>query len=200
MVQRFEEAPRFQRTQMGVGMPPDDTIQDQIKDLITRFGITKGIQIALGANISPLAISIALNSPIGDRAVKSTKGMVGKVGSGILGLFNVNQDPNLGLQQLQQAQAMLDPRVTREQQQAAGLLPEQQAIAQQQAQTQQQIMNEISQANQQAQQTGGNFVSGPAGMGGLSSYNPTGFGSNIAGNITIGKADGGLVSLFKKGF
>ena len=200
MVQRFEEAPRFQRTQMGVGMPPDDTIQDQIKDLITRFGITKGIQIALGANISPLAISIALNSPIGDRAVKSTKGVVGKVGSGILGLFNVNQDPNLGLQQLQQAQAMLDPRVTREQQQAAGLLPEQQAIAQQQAQTQQQIMNEISQANQQSQQTGGNFVSGPAGMGGLSSYNPTGFGSNIAGNITIGKADGGLVSLFKKGF
>ena len=200
MVQRFEEAPRFQRTQMGVGMPPDDTIQDQIKDLITRFGITKGIQIALGANISPLAISIALNSPIGDRAVKSTKGVVGKVGSGILGLFNVNQDPNLGLQQLQQGQAMLDPRVTREQQQAAGLLPEQQAIAQQQAQTQQQIMDEISQANQQAQQTGGNFVSGPAGMGGLSSYNPTGFGSNIAGNITIGKADGGLVSLFKKGF
>ena len=147
MVQRFEEAPRFQQTQMGVGMPPDDTIQDQIKDLITRFGITKGIQIALGATISPLAISIALNSPIGDRAVKSTKGVVGKVGSGILGLFNVNQDPNLGLQQLQQAQAMLDPRVTREQQQAAGLLPEQQAIAQQQAQTQQQIMNEISQAN-----------------------------------------------------
>ena len=200
MVQRFEEAPRFQQTQMGVGMPPDDTIQDQIKDLITRFGITKGIQLALKSNISPLAISIALNSPIGDRAVKSTKGVVGKVGSGILGLFNVNQDPNLGLQQLQQAQAMLDPRVTREQQQAAGLLPEQQAIAQQQAQTQQQIMNEISQANQQAQQTGGNFVSGPAGMGGLSSYNPTGFGSNIAGNITIGKADGGLVSLFKKGF
>ena len=200
MVQQFEEAPRFQQTQMGVGMSPDDTIQDQIKDLITRFGITKGIQIALGANISPLAISIALNSPIGDRAVKSTKGMVGKVGSGILGLFNVNQDPNLGLQQLQQGQAMLDPRVTREQQQAAGLLPEQQAIAQQQAQTQQQMMNEISQANQQAQQTGGNFVSGPAGMGGLSSYNPTGFGSNIAGNITIGKADGGLVSLFKKGF
>ena len=200
MVQRFEEAPRFQQTQMGVGMPPDDTIQDQIKDLITRFGITKGIQLAFSSGIDPLAISIALNSPIGDRAVKSTKGVVGKVGSGILGLFNVNQDPNLGLQQLQQAQAMLDPRVTREQQQAAGLLPEQQAIAQQQAQTQQQIMNEISQANQQAQQTGGNFVSGPAGMGGLSSYNPTGFGSNIAGNITIGKADGGLVSLFKKGF
>ena len=46
MVQRFEEAPRFQQTQMGVGMPPDDTIQDQIKDLITRFGITKGIHLA----------------------------------------------------------------------------------------------------------------------------------------------------------
>ena len=199
MVQRFEEAPRFQQTQMGVGMPPDDTIQDQIKDLITRFGITKGIQLALKSNISPLAISIALNSPIGDRAVKTTKGMVGKVGSGILGLFNFNQDPNPRLQALQ-GQAVFNRPLTLEQQQAAGLLPQQQAIAQQQAQTQQQIMNEISQANQQAQQTGGNFVSGPAGMGGLSSYNPTGFGSNIAGNITIGKADGGLVSLFKKGF
>ena len=199
MEQEFMSAPRFQPTQAGVGVR-DDRIQDGIKDLITRFGISKGIQLAISSGIDPLAISIALNSPIGDRAVKSTKGVVGKVGSGILGLFNVNQDPNLGLQQLQQAQAMLDPRVTREQQQAAGLLPEQQAIAQQQAQTQQQIMNEISQANQQAQQTGGNFVSGPAGMGGLSSYNPTGFGSNIAGNITIGKADGGLVSLFKKGF
>ena len=200
MVQRFEQAPRFQQTQMGVGMPPADTIQDQIKDLITRFGITKGLQLALSSNISPLAISIALNSPIGDRAVKSTKGMVGKVGSGILGLFNFNQDPNPGLVQALQGQAMLDPRVTLAQQQAAGLLPEQQAIAQQQAQTQQQIINEINQANQQAQQTGGNFVSGPAGMSGPSSINPTGFGSNIAGNITIGKADGGLVSLFKKGF
>ena len=201
MVQRFEEAPRFQRTQMGVGMPPDDTIQDQIKDLITRFGITKGIQIALGANISPLAISIALNSPIGDRAVKSTKGMVGKVGSGILGLFNLNEEPPLA--QALKGQAMFDPQpqlLTFEQQQAAGLLPQQQAIAQQQAQTQQQIINEINQANQPAQQTGGNFVSGPAGMSGPSSSNPTGFGSNIAGNITIGKADGGLVSLFKKGF
>ena len=200
MVQEFKSAPRFQATQMGAGMPPDDTIQDQIKDLITRFGITKGIQLALSSNISPLAISIALNSPIGDRAVKTTKGMVGKVGQGILGLFNFNQDPNPGLVQALQGQAMLDPRVTLAQQQAAGLLPEQQAIAQQQAQTQQQIINEINQANQQAQQTGGNFVSGPAGMSGPSSINPTGFGSNIAGNIKIGKANGGLVSLFKKGF
>tara|TARA_R100001163_G_C4953692_1_gene120382 strand:+ start:44 stop:637 length:594 start_codon:yes stop_codon:yes gene_type:complete len=197
MVQRFEEAPRFQQTQMGVGMPPDDTIQDQIKDLITRFGITKGIQLALSSNISPLAISIALNSPIGDRAVKSTKGMVGKVGSGILGLFNVNQDPRL--ERALQGAMLRDPQreaLTFEQQQSAGLLPQQQAMAQQQAQTQQQIINEINQANQQAQQTGGNFVSGPAGMSGPSSNNPTGFGSNIR----IGKANGGLVSLFKKGF
>jgi len=198
MARQFEEPSRFQQTQMGVGMPPDDTIQDQIKDLITRFGITKGIQLAFSSGIDPLAISIALNSPIGDRAVKTTKGMVGKVGSGILGLFNLNQEPALA--QALQGQAVFNRPLTLEQQQAAGLLPEQQAIAQQQAQTQQQIMNEISQANQQAQQTGGNFVSGPAGMGGLSSYNPTGFGSNIAGNVTIGKADGGLVSLFKKGF
>ena len=200
MVRRFEEPSRFQQTQMGVGMPPDDTIQDQIKDLITRFGITKGIQLALSSNISPLAISIALNSPIGDRTVKTTRGMVGKVGSGILGLFDLfNQDPNPRLEALQ-GQAVFNRPLTLEQQQAAGLLPEQQAIAQQQAQTQQQIINEINQANQQAQQTGGNFVSGPAGMSGPSSINPTGFGSNIAGNITIGKADGGLVSLFKKGF
>ena len=198
MARQFEEPSRFQQTQMGVGMPPDDTIQDQIKDLITRFGITKGIQLALSSNISPLAISIALNSPIGDRAVKTTKGMVGKVGSGILGLFNLNQEPALA--QALQGQAVFNRPLTLEQQQAAGLLPEQQAIAQQQAQTQQQIINEINQANQQAQQTGGNFVSGPAGMSGPSSINPTGFGSNIAGNITIGKADGGLVSLFKKGF
>ena len=200
MVQEFMSAPRFEPTQAGVGMPPDDTIQDQIKDLITRFGITKGIQLALSSNISPLAISIALNSPIGDRTVKTTRGMVGKVGSGILGLFDLfNQDPNPRLEALQ-GQAVFNRPLTLEQQQAAGLLPEQQAIAQQQAQTQQQIINEINQANQQAQQTGGNFVSGPAGMSGPSSINPTGFGSNIAGNITIGKADGGLVSLFKKGF
>ena len=196
MVQEFMSAPRFQPTQAGVGMPPDDTIQDQIKDLITRFGITKGIQLALSSNISPLAISIALNSPIGDRTVKTTRGMVGKVGSGILGLFDLfNQDPNPRLEALQ-GQAVFNRPLTLEQQQAAGLLPEQQAIAQQQAQTQQQIINEINQANQQAQQTGGNFVSGPAGMSGPSSNNPTGFGSNIR----IGKADGGLVSLFKKGF
>ena len=200
MVQEFKSAPRFQATQMGVGMPPDDTIQDQIKDLITRFGITEGIRLALSSNISPLAISIALNSPIGDRAVKTTRGVVGKVGPGILGLFDLfNQDPNPRLEALQ-GQAVFNRPLTLEQQQAAGLLPEQQAIAQQQAQTQQQIINEIHQANQQAQQTGGNFVSGPAGMSGPSSSNPTGFGSNIAGNITIGKADGGLVSLFKKGF
>ena len=196
MVQEFMSAPRFEPTQAGVGMPPDDTIQDQIKDLITRFGITKGIQLALSSNISPLAISIALNSPIGDRTVKTTRGMVGKVGSGILGLFDLfNQDPNPRLEALQ-GQAVFNRPLTLEQQQAAGLLPEQQAIAQQQAQTQQQIINEINQANQQAQQTGGNFVSGPAGMSGPSSNNPTGFGSNIR----IGKADGGLVSLFKKGF
>ena len=198
MVQEFEAAPRFQPTQAGVGAR-DNEIQDQIKDLITRFGITKGIQLAFSSGIDPLAISIALNSPLGATAVKTTKNILGNVGSGILGLFNVNQDPNPRLEALQ-AQDVFNRPLTLEQQQAAGLLPEQQAIAQQQAQTQQQIINEINQANQQAQQTGGNFVSGPAGMSGPSSINPTGFGSNIAGNITIGKADGGLVSLFKKGF
>ena len=198
MAQEFMSAPRFQPTQAGVGVR-DDRIQDGIKDLITRFGISKGIQLALSSGIDPLAISIALNSPIGNEVVKATKGMLGNIGPGILGLFNFNQDPNPRLEALQ-AQDVFNRPLTLEQQQAAGLLPEQQAIAQQQAQTQQQIINEINQANQQAQQTGGNFVSGPAGMSGPSSINPTGFGSNIAGNITIGKADGGLVSLFKKGF
>tara|TARA_R100001440_G_scaffold35058_1_gene54043 strand:+ start:52 stop:636 length:585 start_codon:yes stop_codon:yes gene_type:complete len=194
MVQEFMSAPRFQPTQAGVGAR-DDRIQDGIKDLITRFGISKGIQLALSSGIDPLAISIALNSPIGNEVVKTTKGVLGNVGQGILGLFNVNQDPNPRLEALQ-GQAVFNRPLTLEQQQAAGLLPEQQAIAQQQAQTQQQIINEINQANQQAQQTGGNFVSGPAGMSGPSSNNPTGFGSNIR----IGKANGGLVSLFKKGF
>ena len=197
MVQKFEQAKRFQRTQMGAGMPPDDTIQDQVKDLITRFGISKGIQLALSSGVDPVAISIVLNSPLSETAVQKTKGILGNVGQGILGLFNVNQDPRL--EKALQGAMMRDPQqqfLTFEQQQSAGLLPQQQAIAQQQAQTQQQIINEINQANQQAQQTGGNFVSGPAGMSGPSSNNPTGFGSNIR----IGKADGGLVSLFKKGF
>ena len=194
MVQEFMSAPRFQPTQAGVGAR-DDRIQDGIKDLITRFGISKGIQLALSSGIDPVAISIALNSPIGNEVVKTTKNVLGNVGQGILGLFNVVQDPNPRLEALQ-GQAVFNRPLTLEQQQAAGLLPEQQAIAQQQAQTQQQIINEINQANQQAQQTGGNFVSGPAGMSGPSSINPTGFGSNIR----IGKADGGLVSLFKKGF
>ena len=143
MVQEFKSAPRFQPTQAGVGAR-DDRIQDQIKDLITRFGITKGIQLAFSSGIDPLAISIALNSPLGTTAVETTKGMLGKVGSGILGLFNVNQEPALA--QALKGQAMFDPRqelLTFEEQQSAGLLPQQQAIAQQQAQTQQQIINEI---------------------------------------------------------
>ena len=169
MVQQFEEAPRFQQTQMGVGMSLDDTTKNFVEKLIVDYGTSRGIKIALDVGVPAYAISMVLNTPIAQQAISGATGdaktMLGDVKEGILGLFNVNQDPNLGLQQLQQGQAMLDPRVTREQQQAAGQLPEQQAIAQQQAQTQQQIMNEISQANQQAQQTGGNFVSGPAGMG-----------------------------------
>ena len=173
-------------------MPPDDTTKDFIEKLIVDYGTSRGIKIALDVGVPAYAISMILNTPIAQQTISGATGdaktMLGNVGQGILGLFNVNQDPNPRLEALQ-GQAMFNPQ----QQQ-------QQAIAQQQAQTQQQIINEINQANQQAQQTGGNFVSGPAGMSGPSSINPTGFGSNIAGNITIGKADGGLVSLFKKGF
>ena len=192
MVQEFMSAPRFQPTQAGVGMPPDDTTKDFIEKLIVDYGTSRGIKIALDVGVPAYAISMVLNTPIAQQTISGATGdaktMLGDVREGILGLFNVNQDPNPRLEALQ-GQAMFNPQ----QQQ-------QQAIAQQQAQTQQQIINEINQANQQAQQTGGNFVSGPAGMSGPSSINPTGFGSNIAGNITIGKADGGLVSLFKKGF
>ena len=199
MVQEFMSAPRFQPTQAGVGMSPDDTTKKFIEKLIVDYGTSRGIKMALDVGVPAYAISMVLNTPIAQQTISGATGdaktMLGNVGQGILGLFNVNQDPNPRLKALQ-GQAVFNRPLTLEQQQAAGLLPEQQAIAQQQAQTQQQIINEINQANQQAQQTGGNFVSGPAGMSGPSSNNPTGFGSNIR----IGKADGGLVSLFKKGF
>jgi hypothetical protein len=85
------------------------------------------------------------------------------------------------------------------QQQAAGQLPIQQAIAQQQAQTQQNIINQINQANQNNQNNqnnqgggsgggGGGNVSGPAGMSGPSSPKPR--GPNL-----VNRAQGGLVSI-----
>ena len=79
--------------------------------------------------------------------------------------------------------------------QAAGQLPEQQAIAQQQAQTQQNIINQINQANQNNQNNqgggsgGGGNVSGPAGMSGPSS-SPKPRGPNL-----VNRAQGGIVSI-----
>ena len=75
--------------------------------------------------------------------------------------------------------------------QAAGQLPEQQAIAQQQAQAQQNIINQINQANQNNQnnQGGGGNVSGPAGMSGPSS-SPKPRGPNLRN-----RAQGGIVSI-----
>jgi hypothetical protein len=81
------------------------------------------------------------------------------------------------------------------QQQAAGQLATQQAIAQQQAQTQQNIINQINQANQNNQNNqnnqggGGGNVSGPAGMSGPSS-SPKPRGPNLRN-----RAQGGLVSI-----
>ena len=74
----------------------------------------------------------------------------------------------------------------------------QQAIAQQQAETQQKIIDEVKQsggggpAGMVGTPTGPGQTGGPAGMGFAPSNNPTGFGSNIR----IGKANGGIVSLF----
>ena len=79
--------------------------------------------------------------------------------------------------------------------QAAGQLPEQQAIAQKQAQTQQNIINQINQANQNNQGGGsgggggGGNVSGPAGMSGPSS-SPKPRGPNL-----VNRAQGGIVSI-----
>ena len=86
-----------------------------------------------------------------------------------------------------------------QEQQDLGQLPIQQAIAQQQAETQQKIIDEVKQsgggggpAGMVGTPTGPGQTGGPAGMGFAPSDNPTGFGSNIR----IGKANGGIVSLF----
>ena len=79
--------------------------------------------------------------------------------------------------------------------QAAGQLPEQQAIAQQQAQTQQNIINQINQANQNNQnnQGGGGNVSGPAGMSGPSSSASS--SAPPRGPDLRFRAQGGIVSI-----
>ena len=82
---------------------------------------------------------------------------------------------------------------------AAGQTPVQQAIAQQQAETQQKIIDEVKEsgggggpAGMVGTPSGPGQTGGPAGMGSAPSNNPTGFGSNIR----IGRANGGIVSLF----
>ena len=120
------------------------------------------------------ALNLLHQSPVGDMAKFK-----------INELFNINQ-PSSSLQNTQQE----TPRISIQEQQAAGQLPEQQAIAQQQAQTQQQIINEINQANQNNQNNqggGGGNISGPAGMSGPSSA-PR--GPNLRN-----RAQGGIVSI-----
>ena len=166
-------------------------------NLVKEYGQSKAIEIALNAGVPITAIQFALNTPIGQAVQGDFYNMMGNVGSGIqTGAFNLS-DMLLGTNYITPiGMGPRTPRVDQPNEQAMQMLTPQEQVQQ----TQQQIINEINQANQQAQQTGGNFVSGPAGMSGPSSINPTGFGSNIAGNIKIGKANGGLVSLFKKGF
>jgi hypothetical protein len=90
-----------------------------------------------------------------------------------------------------------DPVQTAEQ--AAGQTPTQRAIRQQQEETQQKIIDEVKEsgggggpAGMVGTPSGPGQTGGPAGMGFAPSNNPTGFGSNIR----IGKANGGIVSLF----
>ena len=102
-----------------------------------------------------------------------------------MGLVNPAQSGVIGFPEFQVASAgpLTGILATTAAQTAAGQTPVQQAIAQQQAETQQKIIDEVK-------ETGGG--GGPAGMGFAPSNNPTGFGSNIR----IGKANGGIVSLF----
>ena len=110
-------------------------------------------------------------------------------GAGIFSLFAPSRELGSG---------EITPEFIQEQQDL-GQLPIQQAIAQQQAETQQKIIDEVKQsgggggpAGMVGTPTGPGQTGGPAGMGFAPSDNPTGFGSNIR----IGKANGGIVSLF----
>ena len=119
-----------------------------------------------------------------------------------MGLVNpVQQSGIMGFPEIQVASAspLTGILTTTAAQTAAGQTPVQQAIAQQQAETQQKIIDEVKEtgggggpAGMVGTPTGPGQTGGPAGMGFAPSNNPTGFGSNIR----IGKANGGIVSLF----
>ena len=118
-----------------------------------------------------------------------------------MGLVNPAQSGVIGFPEFQVASAgpLTGILATTAAQTAAGQTPVQQAIAQQQAETQQKIIDEVKEtgggggpAGMVGTPTGPGQTGGPAGMGFAPSNNPTGFGSNIR----IGKANGGIVSLF----
>ena len=174
----------------GFGKSQDDVLEN-ILDNIDRFGVDvnplqklilqeqlkrakEGEQISR-LNLTPLQLKMGLVNP---------------VQSGIMGFpeFQVaSAGPLTGILATTAAQT------------AAGQTPVQQAIAQQQAETQQKIIDEVKQsgggggpAGMVGTPTGPGQTRGPAGMGSAPSNNPTGFGSNIR----IGRANGGIVSLF----
>ena len=118
-----------------------------------------------------------------------------------MGLVNPAQSGVIGFPEFQVASAgpLTGILATTAAQTAAGQTPVQQAIAQQQAETQQKIIDEVKEtgggggpAGMVGTPTGPGQTGGPAGMGFAPSNNPTGFGSNIR----IGRANGGIVSLF----
>jgi hypothetical protein len=138
-----------------------------------------------GTNVNPNLIRTGIfNNPFFRRALQ-----LGARGAGILGLIVPSRELGSG---------EITPEFIQEQQ-ALGQLPVQQAIAQQQAETQKKIIDEVKKtgggggpAGMVGTPTGPGQTGGPAGMGFAPSNNPTGFGSNIR----IGKANGGIVSLF----
>ena len=118
-----------------------------------------------------------------------------------MGLVNPAQSGVIGFPEFQVASAgpLTGILATTAAQTAAGQTPVQQAIAQQQAETQQKIIDEVKEsgggggpAGMVGTPSGPGQTGGPAGMGSAPSNNPTGFGSNIR----IGRANGGIVSLF----
>jgi hypothetical protein len=155
-----------------------DSTTGGIPEVVRNIIIQKMIEgggAALGLSTPQvMALGLLNQTPVADMAKFKIKK-----------LFNIDQ-PSSSLQNTQQE----TPRISIEEQQAAGQLPEQQAIAQQQAQTQQNIINQINQANQNNQNNqggGGGNISGPAGMSGPSSA-PR--GPNLRN-----RAQGGIVSI-----
>ena len=169
----------------GFGKSQDDVLEN-ILDNIDRFGV----------DINPLQKLILQEQLKRAKEGEQISNLINQ-----MGLVNPAQSGVIGFPEFQVASAgpLTGILATTAAQTAAGQTPVQQAIAQQQAETQQKIIDEVKEtgggggpAGMVGTPTGPGQTGGPAGMGFAPSNNPTGFGSNIR----IGKANGGIVSLF----